>query len=59
MHAEVLRPGFGLADCYVNPDLPTSRRTWHETWSAARDLSTDNVVEGPHKGYIEVVNDHG
>lgn len=61
VHVDVLRPGFGLADCYVNPDLPANRRNWHETWSAARDLNTDDVVEGPHKGYIEieVVDDHG
>lgn len=59
LHLEVLKPGFGLMDSYVNPDLPATRAKWHRDWSRARDLTTGETVDGPQKGYVEVVKNDG
>lgn len=50
-----LRPGFGLTDCYVAPALAATVAHWHTWWSAVRDPDTRLVVDGAHKGYVEVV----
>lgn len=50
-----LRPGFGLTDAYVNPDLSSNRRKWHGTWSRVRNPETNEIVDTERKGYIEVV----
>lgn len=51
----VVKPGFGLIDSYVAPDLPALRETWGERWSSVRDPETKTVISGHRKGYIKVV----